>query len=116
MTKTTAPPTWRDDYKWGFRVTDDGRIEPLTKREAGVHKSTDVFARSGPLEGLRFAPDRQPFKSNWVRNLSAIVSIMSHRSASCGPSVMITTFQESSWGATEMAGPSAIRKCLPSPA
>ena len=65
MTKTMAPPTWRDDYKWGFRVTDDGRIEPLTKREAGVHKSTDVFARSGPLEGLRFAPDRQPFKSNW---------------------------------------------------
>ena len=34
MTKTTAPPTWRDDYKWGFRVTDDGRIEPLTKSEA----------------------------------------------------------------------------------
>jgi len=29
-----APPTWRDDYKWGFRVTDDGRIEPLTKAEA----------------------------------------------------------------------------------
>ena len=57
----------------------------------------------GPLEGLRFAPARQPFKSNWVRNLSAIVSIMSHRSASCGPSVMITTFQVSSWGATEMA-------------
>ena len=56
-----------------------------------------------PLEGLRFAPGRQPFKSNCVRNLSAIVSIMSHRSASCGPSVMITTFQVSSWGATEMA-------------
>jgi hypothetical protein len=34
MTKMTAPPTWRDDYKWGFRVTDDGRIEPLTKSEA----------------------------------------------------------------------------------
>jgi hypothetical protein len=36
----------------------------------------------------------QPFKSNWLRNLSAIVSIMSRRSASCGPSVMTTTFQE----------------------
>jgi hypothetical protein len=34
MTKTTAPPTWRDDYEWGFRVTDDGHIEPLTKAEA----------------------------------------------------------------------------------
>jgi hypothetical protein len=34
MTKTTAPPTWRDDYKWGFRVADGGRIEPLTKSEA----------------------------------------------------------------------------------
>ena len=52
----------------------------------------------GPLEGLLFAAGRQPFKSNWVRNLSAIVSIMSHRSASCGPSVTITTFQVSSWG------------------
>jgi hypothetical protein len=30
---------------------------------------------------------------------------MSHRSASCGPSVMITTFQESSWGTTEIARP-----------
>jgi hypothetical protein len=34
MTKTTPPPTWRNDYKWGFRVADDGRIEPLTKSEA----------------------------------------------------------------------------------
>ena len=59
------------------------------------------MAQSGQLaalEGLLFAPGRQPFKSNWVRNLFAIVSIMSHRSASCGPSVTITTFQVSSWG------------------
>ena len=34
MTKSTASPTWRDDYKWGFRVTDEGRIEPLIKPEA----------------------------------------------------------------------------------
>ena len=30
---------------------------------------------------------------------------MSDRSASCGPSVIITTFQESSWGTTEIAKP-----------
>jgi hypothetical protein len=34
MTKSTARPTWRNDYRWGFRVTDGGRIEPLTKSEA----------------------------------------------------------------------------------
>lgn len=45
----------------------------------------------------------QLFRSKWLRSLLAIVSIMSHRSASCGPSVMITTFQESSCGTTEMA-------------
>jgi hypothetical protein len=47
----------------------------------------------------------QLFMSNWLRSLSAIVSIMSHRSVSCGPSAMITTFQESSWGTTEIARP-----------
>jgi hypothetical protein len=41
---------------------------------------------------------------------------MSQRSASCDPSVMITTFQESSSGTTETPSPSAIRRCLPSPA
>jgi hypothetical protein len=34
MTKSTARPTWRNDYPWGFRVADGGRIEPLTKPEA----------------------------------------------------------------------------------
>jgi hypothetical protein len=34
MTETTTPPTWRNDYRWGFRVTDGGRIEALTKAEA----------------------------------------------------------------------------------
>ena len=43
------------------------------------------------------------FKSNWLRNLSAIASIISERSGSCGPSVMIATFQVSSQGTTEMA-------------
>ena len=38
-----------------------------------------------------------------MRSLSAIVSIISHRSASGGPPVMTKTFQESSWGTTEMA-------------
>ena len=47
----------------------------------------------------------QLFRSNWLRSLSAIDWIMSHRSTSCGPSVMITTFQESSCGTMEMARP-----------
>jgi hypothetical protein len=55
---------------------------------------------------LEVVPHRvQLFRSNWLRSLSAIDLIMSHRSTSCGPSVMITTFQESSCGTMEMARP-----------
>ena len=43
-------------------------------------KSTDAFARNVALRGgLRFALGRQPFKSNWVRSLPAIASIISER-------------------------------------
>jgi hypothetical protein len=46
----------------------------------------------------------QPFRSNWLRSLSAMAWIISQRSASCcGPSHMIATFHESSWGTTEIA-------------
>jgi len=58
----------------------------------------------------------QLFKSNWMRSLSAIVSIISSRSASGGPSVMTRTFQESSWARPRWRDPSATRRCLPSPA
>ena len=44
----------------------------------------------------------QLFKSNWPRSLSAIDKIISQRPAS-GPSLMTTTFHESSCGKTEIA-------------
>jgi hypothetical protein len=48
--------------------------------------------------------DSQAFRSNWLRSLSAIASIISQQSVSrCGPSLMISTFQESSCGTTEIA-------------
>ena len=97
-----VPADWGTKYPMCIRVT--ASYWSIRIAVPSFRKSIDAFAQSGaPFEGLRFAPGRQPFKSNWVRNLSAIVSIMSHRSASCGPSVAITTFQVSSWGATEMA-------------
>src|ERR1700687_1825403 len=40
-----------------------------------------------------------------MRSLSAIIAIISRRSASGGPPVMTRTFQESSCGTTEMARP-----------
>jgi hypothetical protein len=80
-----------------------GRVIPPPAISA-TPPSPQVRRRSGrPQLALKPSHRAQLFKSNCVRSLSAIVLIMSHRSASCGPSIMITTFQVSSWGATEMA-------------
>ena len=60
MTKTTAPPTWRDDYDWGFRVTDDGRIEPLTKAEAQRSRfvQPDATMQPGPQDNQLMSKHR----------------------------------------------------------
>ena len=61
--------------------TDEGNARPMA-------------AWAFPL--LDGCPGPQSFKSNWVRSLSAIASIITERPGSCGPSVMIKTFQVSS--------------------
>ena len=85
-----------------------GRLQPVWRsRDRRLRRcDRNPEVRRRPQRSERAVkPSRrvQLFKSNWMRSRSAIVSIISHRSASCGPSVMITTFQESSWGTTEMA-------------
>jgi hypothetical protein len=81
----------------GFSARCEARLltdDPCSGGESG----------EGRWPPMKTAIGGQAFRSNWLRSLSAMASIMSQRSASrCGPSLMISTFQESSCGTTEMA-------------
>ena len=96
---------------------DQGEVRPTPIRGADTDwplpslPNLPVRAQDLPERNLRTAErpmkagiSGQAFRSNWLRSLSAMASIMSQRSASrCSPSLMISTFQESSCGTTEMA-------------
>jgi hypothetical protein len=116
---TAQPVGGEEDGQIGRRGKErgeEGRIQPQARRTRSPQRQTlelrvRPFTRPGTWSAEvgqrpRIGPDRLSIlqRSNWLRSLSAMASIISHRSASCcGVSRMIATFQESSWGTTEMA-------------
>ena len=94
-----------------FVVQSDGR------RKASKARKMDALSTLGPsspslpnlparAQGLPEWPRKvgnQPFRSNWLRSLSAMAWISQRSASCCGPSHMIATFHESSWGTTEIA-------------
>ncbi|MBP1294279.1 hypothetical protein [Bradyrhizobium elkanii] len=82
------------------------RVELLRRQSGSIQRQAWAHESSGrcPKLSMKAGISNQAFRSNWLRSLSAIASIISQRSASrCGPSLMISAFHVSSCGMTEIA-------------